>query len=81
VAYQLNGKEVSYRPDQEYLNQVKPIFLELPAWDGEAIKGIKKIRALPLEAKQYISFLCQSLRVKPLIITTGPKREQTIKCF
>lgn len=80
VAYELNGKEVGYRPDQEYLNQVKPIYLELPPWDGEKVKGIKSLEKLPKEAQQYIAFVSMALNAKPFMVTTGPKRNQTIEC-
>ena len=80
VAYTIDGKEVQYRPDQEYLDKVKPIWVELPAWDGEAVKKAKKLRELPKAAQQYIKFISLSLGATPFMITTGPKRDQTIYC-
>lgn len=80
IAYKLNGKEVGYRPDQEYLNKVKPVYLELPPWDGNQVKNKKELKELPIEAQQYIAFISLSLGVRPFMITTGPKREQTIEC-
>ncbi len=80
IAYELDGKEVGYRPDQEYLNKVKPVYVDLPAWDGEDVKGKTKLEELPKEAQQYIAFVSMSLGVKPFMVTTGPKREQTIEC-
>jgi adenylosuccinate synthase len=78
VAYELDGQEVGYRPDQVYLDKVKPVYVDLPAWDGEAVKSASKFADLPDEAKRYIVFISRALGVRPFMITTGPKREQTI---
>jgi len=81
IGYQKDGKPVEYRPDQEYLNTVKPIFMSLPSWDGQSVTNIKKIKDLPKAALQYLSFLEQALGVEILMVTTGPKREQTIRWY
>lgn len=81
VAYEINGKEVVYRPDQEYLNKVKAKYIELPSYDGSALAEVKKIADLPKEALQYLAFLSQSLQVKLLTVSVGPKRDQTIKYY
>ncbi|MCB9812989.1 MAG: adenylosuccinate synthetase [Pseudomonadales bacterium] len=79
IGYKISGKEVGYRPDQEYLNKVKPEYLELPAWDGAKTQNTNTIGDLPKEALQYLAFITQCLNVKLLVVTTGPKREQTIR--
>jgi adenylosuccinate synthase len=50
VAYDLNGQPAPYRPDQSYLDLVKPRFVELPPWDGSKLHQAKKISDLPKEA-------------------------------
>ena len=81
VAYEMNGEEVGYRPDQEYLNKVKAKYVELPSYDGVALANVKKMSDLPKEALQYLAFLSQSLQVKLLLVSVGPKRDQTIKYY
>lgn len=81
VGYQKNGKRVDYRPDQEYLNTVEPIFAELPSWDGKATALAKEIEDLPTTALQYLYLLEKTLKVKILMATTGPKRNQTVKWY
>lgn len=81
VAYEIDGKEVAYRPDQEYLNKVAAKYVELPSFDGSLLAGAKKMSDLPKAALQYIAFLSQSLEAKLLMVTVGPKREQTIKYY
>jgi adenylosuccinate synthase len=78
VGYEVNKKSVEYQPDQDFLDKVKPKYIELPAWDGAAAAKARSLSQLPMEALQYVAFICQSLGVKPLIGTVGPKRDQTI---
>ncbi len=81
VAYEIDGQEVGYRPDQEYLSRVKPVYVELPSFDGNKLATAKSIADLPKEALQYVAFLSESLQAKPFLISVGPKREQTIKYY
>lgn len=78
VGYEMNGKKVSYRPDQEYLLNVTPIYEELKPWSVKDIQGAKKYNDIPKEAKDYLDFISNQLEAEILVITTGPKREQTI---
>lgn len=77
--YKLNGKEADYRPDQEYLSKVTPEYIELPTWDKNKIKNAKNYEQLPESAKKYLNFLAKNLNSKIIMITTGPKRNQSIK--
>ncbi|MDH5533602.1 MAG: adenylosuccinate synthetase, partial [Candidatus Pacebacteria bacterium] len=81
VGYKKNGKSVDYRPDQEYLTGIEPVFMELPTWDQKAILAAKKPSELPKEAVQFLAFLKKSLNVEILMVTTGPKRNQTVSWF
>jgi len=81
IAYKLGNKEVGYRPDQEYLDKVKPVYIELPSWDGSLTEETKNIKDLPKEALQYLAFITQSLNAKLLVATTGPRRDQTIRWY
>ena len=81
VAYEIDGKEVSYRPDQEYLNKVTAKYVDLPSYDGAALANVKEMKDLPDEALKFLAFLSQSLQVKLLMVSVGPKRDQTIKYY
>jgi len=81
VAYEIDGKEVGYRPDQEYLNKVTAKYVELPTFDGSLLTDAKKMSDLPKAALQYLAFLSQSLQVKLLMVSVGPKRDQTIRYY
>lgn len=78
MAYEIEGREVSYRPDQEFLNKVTPKYIEMPTWDKEKISQVKKLKDLPKEAKNFLKFISKELNLPILMITFGPKREQGI---
>lgn len=78
VAYKLGNKNVGYRPDQEYLNQVQPVYKEFKPWSREKILGAKHKRDLPKEATSFLNYLKKELKIQIPMITTGPKRDQTL---
>jgi adenylosuccinate synthase len=77
--YQIDGKIVAYRPDQEFLNTVTPIYKEIPTWDQKQINLAKNYNEVPQEAKDYVEMIVKELGSPVTIITNGPKREQLIK--
>ena len=79
VEYEQKGKKVGYRPDQEFLNTVKPIYKELKPWDKKQIQEAKNKLELPKEAQVFIKFVEKEIGLPILMITTGPKRNQSIK--
>lgn len=81
VGYEKNGHLVDYRPDQEYLLDIKPVFIELPTWHRESVQLAQKPQDLPQTALQFLAFLKRALNVEILMATTGPKRNQTVKWF
>jgi adenylosuccinate synthase len=68
------GHVCGYRPDQDFLNGVTPHYVDLPSWDGAAIRGVQDLASLPRKALQYIAFLTASIGCPPLMATTGPER-------
>jgi len=76
VDYQINGQSVPYRPDQVYLNQVTPVYQELPAWNVAKLRAAKTKAALPAAAQDFLDFLSQAMGLPITMITTGPQREQ-----
>jgi len=77
LLYQKDGKEVSYRPDQEFLSKVKPVYMSLPAWNGAEIKNSTNTR-LPRELKRFLLFFSWALDIVPFMGTTGPERNSVI---
>lgn len=77
--YQLNGQPVAYRPDQEFLSQVIPVYTELEPWDGQALAKVTAAAQIPAAAKKFLSFMSEKLGSEIIIITTGPQRDQSIR--
>ena len=74
-----DGKEVDYRPDQEYLLSVIPVYEEFKSWDGNIIKNSTNFDMVPEQALNYIKYISKHLELNPLMITTGPDRDSVIK--
>ena len=78
VAYRLNGKKIDYFPSSLHDQiRVQPIYKRFDGWLKNT-KGIKKWKHLPKNAKKYINFIKNYCGVKMSIISTSPKREDTI---
>jgi adenylosuccinate synthase len=76
VEYKIGRMVVSYRPDQNYLDMVTPVYKLLPSWKGDETRKAKKIDQLPKEAQSYLKFIAKELNLPVLMVTTGPKRDQ-----
>lgn len=72
------GHIAPYRPDQDYLNTVTPRYIDLPSWNGPAIRGARSLADLPGPALQYIAFITGAFGVPPIMATTGPERAALI---
>jgi adenylosuccinate synthase len=79
VGYTINGKKVNYRPDQKYLLKVKPVYQELETWDALKVQNAKCYDDLPKQAKKFLKFIAKKLEAAIIMITNGPKRDQSIK--
>lgn len=73
-----NGKRAGYVPDQNYLDNITPIYEGLPSWNGKDIQGENNVNNLPRNAKKYIYFMAYQFGLEPLIATTGPERSSFI---
>ena len=80
IGYTKDGRSVGYRPDQDYLSTVTPIYQEFAPWNQEAIRKATSIETVPLEARLYLDFLEASIGQKIVMMTTGPERGQFLKC-
>lgn len=61
----------------EILQKCVPIYEEIPGWK-ENTASIKDYENLPLNAKKYLQFIEDSLKVKVQIISTGQRRDEII---
>ena len=78
TGYRYKGTVVNEVPAiaEEYA-RVEPVYRELPGWQCPTV-GVKEFGQLPQLARDYISFLEDSLEVEIGGVSTGPERDQTI---
>jgi len=78
TSYLIDGKETNVFPlCLSEIEKVHPVYTELSGWDTD-ISGITNWDDLPDTAKTYITFVEDYLGVPFTIISTGPKRSETI---
>lgn len=78
TSYRINGKETTIFPlCLDEIEKVEPVYTSLPGWDQD-ITGMTEWEKLPENAKKYIAFIEDYLGVRLTIISTGPKRSETI---
>ena len=78
VEYELDGKKINYLPAAaEDQAKIKPIYKNFLGWKSST-KGIKNIKDLPQNAKDYIYAIEDFIGAKISSISTSPEREDTI---
>ncbi len=78
TSYKVDGVETTVFPlCLDEVEKVEPVYTSLPGWDKD-ISGMTSWEELPDTAKSYINFVEEYLGVKFTIISTGPKRSETI---
>jgi len=79
IGYKLNGKKVNYFDgDAQFLEKVTPVYKTFKGW-MKTTYGTTNLKDLPKEAKEYLSFIEKFTGVKIKYISTGSKRNETIK--
>ncbi len=77
--YRYNGREHARFPaETETLSRVEPVYETLPGWNEE-VAGVDRFDDLPNAAQDFARYLARSVGVGISMISTGPKRAQTIK--
>jgi adenylosuccinate synthase len=78
TAYRSGSTVMESMPaDLEVYPEIEIMYDELPGWE-ENLSEIKKFEDLPANCKAYIAYIEKKLGVKAAVISTGPKRDQTI---
>lgn len=79
TGYKINkGEETDVFPlSLEEIENIEPVYTSLKGWDKD-ISGMTEWSQLPEAAITYIEFVEKYLGVKFTIISTGPKRTETI---
>ena len=78
VGYELEGKEIVELPvDPKKLQKCTPIYEVLKGWQ-QSTSGVSQLDSLPKEATKFISRIQELTQTPIKIISTGPKRHETI---
>ena len=78
TAYRYDGKETTRFPSEiQTLEKVEPVYISMPGWK-EDISGVSRYEDLPETAQSYLQFVANQTGVGISMISTGPKRSQTI---
>lgn len=78
VGYKIAGKVYNYLPQANHLwENIEPIYEEISGWQTSTV-GTKSLNELPQKALDYIKRIEDLCGVKAAIVSTGPKREETI---
>ncbi|MEX0646449.1 MAG: adenylosuccinate synthase [Balneolaceae bacterium] len=76
--YELNGEKTEIFPlNADQVDELKPVYKSFPGWNSST-RNIEKFEDLPNKAQQYIHYIEEFVGVKFNIISTGPKRSETI---
>ncbi|HEX9112779.1 MAG TPA: adenylosuccinate synthase [Nitrospirota bacterium] len=78
VGYKHKGKLYEEMPSElAVLDKGTPQYITMPGWKQTTI-GVRDYDDLPRKAKAYVEKLCKLCGVKPAIISTGARRDETI---
>jgi len=78
VGYEVDGKALDRFPSNtNLLEQCQPVYEELPGWD-EPTASSTRLEQLPDNALRYVERIEELLGCQTQIISTGPRREETI---
>ena len=67
----------TFPADPETAAALQPVLEELPGWSSP-LEGITSENDLPAEAESYIRFLEEKAGAPAVIVSTGPRREETL---
>lgn len=76
--YKKAGKHVDYRPNQEYLKDIKPVYKEFKPWDSKKLRDIKNENDLDSNINKFMDYISSYTGTNPVMITYGPDRNDTL---
>ena len=74
--YQIDGKETDHIPFDIH-SKIEPIYREMKGWAND-ITQVSSFNSLPVELKDYVTFIEKETGVPFHIISVSPDREKTI---
>jgi len=78
TAYEVDGETITQFPSTPRLMRCKPVYTVVPGWKSD-IRGITNYAELPENCKKYINFLQEHIETPIKMLSTGPKRSETMR--
>jgi adenylosuccinate synthase len=79
VGYRWRGEVLRRFPAElRVLEEAQPEYKVLPGWQRQTV-GVLEYGALPPAARDYVSFIEDDLGIPVVLVSTGPRREETIR--
>jgi adenylosuccinate synthase len=66
-----------FPPDRRALEVAEPMVKKLKGWKRPTV-GLLDAKELPQEAQDYVDFIEQEIEAPVSLLSTGPRREETI---
>ena len=77
TSYKYKGEVIDHLPYNIEEENVQPIFVEKKGWKQD-LTGLTTYDSLPVELKEYITFIEEYVGVPIKVVSVGPDRKQTI---
>ncbi len=77
TSYNYKGQEISHLPYNIEPENLQPIYTEFKGWK-EDLTQMTAFETLPIEMKNYISYIEEQVGVPITVVSVGPDRKQTI---
>lgn len=78
TGYEIDGKVLYTFPAEiDVLDRIKPVYKEFPGWMCDISKA-RSIDDLPINAKNYVNFIKDYLKISFCVVSVGADRQDTI---
>jgi adenylosuccinate synthase len=78
TAYRVDGRVLDEFPSSaEVLERVEPVYTTVPGWKSDTV-GALHYDHLPRAARDYVDLIEREVGVPVTLVSTGPRREETI---
>ena len=76
--YKKDNKYVEYRPDQEHMIGIEPVYKEFKPWEKEELRKLRSKKGFSNPLNKFIEYISEYTDTKPVMITYGPDRNDTL---
>lgn len=79
TSYRFGGEEYEDLPaNQSVFHKVEPVYETLPGWQQD-VRSARRLEDLPPQARAFLDLICEQAEVPLVLVSIGPRREETIR--